>query len=210
VALRAPVDWEPLRVFAPDQAPEALQAVALLVDQLKVALPPLVSELGVAVKLTVGEGALTETVADCAADPPGPVQVSVYVEVSVRAPVDWVPFTALAPDQAPDAAQPVAFAEDQVSVALPPLATALGPTLRLTVGVGDLTETVVDWVALPPGPLHVSVYVVLASTAPVSSMPCVARLPDQPPEAVHAVELVDDHVRVVLPPLEIVLGFALI
>jgi hypothetical protein len=63
--------------IAPDQAPEALQAVAFVDDQLKMALLPLVSELGVARKLTVGAGALTETVADWAAEPPGPVQVSV-------------------------------------------------------------------------------------------------------------------------------------
>jgi hypothetical protein len=196
--------------IAPDQAPEALQAVALVEDQLKVALLPLVSELGAACKLTVGAGALTETVADCAADPPGPVQVSVYVEEAVRVPVDCEPFTALVPDQAPEAVQAVAFAEDQLSIALAPLAIALGPTLKLTVGVGDLTETVVDCVALPPGPLQVKVYVVLASTAPVDSVPRVALLPDQPPEAVHAVELVDDQAMAVLPPWEIVLGFVLI
>jgi hypothetical protein len=62
--------------IAPDQAPEALQVVALAEDQLNVALLPLVSELGLALKLTVGAGALTETVADWAADPLGPVQVS--------------------------------------------------------------------------------------------------------------------------------------
>lgn len=77
MALRAPVDWEPLVGIAPDQAPEALQAVVLVDDQLKVALLPLVSELGLALKLTIGAGALTETVADCAAEPPGPVQVRV-------------------------------------------------------------------------------------------------------------------------------------
>jgi hypothetical protein len=77
VALRAPVDREPLTGIGPDQAPEAVQAVALVEDQLRVALLPLVSELGAAPRLTVGAGALTETVADCAADPPGPVQVSV-------------------------------------------------------------------------------------------------------------------------------------
>lgn len=77
MALRAPVDWEPLIGTAPDQAPEALQEVALVEDQLKVALPPLVSELGLARKAIVGAAALTETVADCAAEPPGPVQVSV-------------------------------------------------------------------------------------------------------------------------------------
>jgi hypothetical protein len=132
------------------------------------------------------------------------------VEEAVRSPVDCEPFTALVPDQAPEAVQAVAFAEDQLSVALPPLAIALGPTLRLTVGIGDLTETVVDCVALPPGPLQVKVYVVLASTAPVDIVPLTALLPDQPPEAVHAVELVDDQVMVVLLPWETVLGFALI
>jgi hypothetical protein len=79
------------------------------------------------------------------------------VEVAVSAPVDCEPLTALLPDQAPEAVQAVALAEDQLRVALPPLAIALGPTLKLTVGVGALTETVVDCVALPPGPLQVKV-----------------------------------------------------
>jgi hypothetical protein len=50
----------------------------------------------------------------------------------------------LLPDQAPEAAHEVALAEDQVSVEVPPLLTALGPTLRLTVGVAAFTETVTD------------------------------------------------------------------
>jgi len=58
--------------------------------------------------------------------------------------VDCEPLTCRAPDQAPEAEQEVALADDQVKVALRPLVIALGPTLRLTVGVGDLTETVVD------------------------------------------------------------------
>jgi hypothetical protein len=70
-------------------------------------------------------------------------------------PVDCEPLVPLAPDQAPEALQDVAFAEVQFKVALPPLATALGPTLRLTVGAGVLTDTVADWAALPPGPLQV-------------------------------------------------------
>jgi len=51
----------------------------LAVDQLKVELPPLAMELGLADRLTVGEGAteVTETVADWVALPPEPVQVSV-------------------------------------------------------------------------------------------------------------------------------------
>jgi hypothetical protein len=74
----------------------------------------------------------------------------------VSAPVDCVPLTAFAPDQAPEAAQEVEFVADQVSVALLPLFTALGPTLRLTVGAEDLTDTVADCAALPPLPVQVN------------------------------------------------------
>jgi len=65
----------------------------------------------------------------------------------------------LVPDQAPEAVQLAAFVADQLSVELPPLWTALGPTLRLTAGapVEAATVTVVDWVAVPPVPLHVTV-----------------------------------------------------
>jgi hypothetical protein len=63
----------------------------------------------------------------------------------------------LAPDQAPEATQEVAFVADQLSVALLPLLTALGPTLSVTVGADALTETVADCAALPPLPVHVSV-----------------------------------------------------
>lgn len=68
--------------------------------------------------------------------------------------MDCEPLRALTPDQAPEAEHEVALVEDQVSVALPPLVTALGPTLRVTVGIGDLTETVAVWIALPPGPVQ--------------------------------------------------------
>ncbi len=71
--------------------------------------------------------------------------------------MDCEPLSALVPDQAPEAVQLVALAAVQFNVALPPLVMALGPTLRLTVGVGDLIETVVDWTAVPPGPEQVSV-----------------------------------------------------
>ena len=62
--------------MVPDQAPEAVQAVAFVVDQFKVAAPPLVMVLGEALRVTVGAADRIETVADCAALPPGPVQVS--------------------------------------------------------------------------------------------------------------------------------------
>ena len=62
----------------PVQPPEAVQAVALLDDQVKVELLPLAMVLGLALMLTVALGVLlTVTVADCAALPPVPVQFSV-------------------------------------------------------------------------------------------------------------------------------------
>jgi hypothetical protein len=53
-----------------------VQAVAWLDDHVSVAAEPLLTVLGEAAKLTVGTGALTETVVDCVALPPVPVQVS--------------------------------------------------------------------------------------------------------------------------------------
>jgi hypothetical protein len=48
--------------------------------------------------------------------------------------------------------------EDQVRVAPAPLGTVLGLALNVTVAVGfGLTVTVVDWTALPPAPVQVSV-----------------------------------------------------
>jgi hypothetical protein len=78
LAVSAPVDCEPLvAVFAPDQAPEAIQDVALFADQVIMALLPLATVLGLAARLTVGAGVVTETVADWAALPPLPVQLRV-------------------------------------------------------------------------------------------------------------------------------------
>jgi hypothetical protein len=53
-----------------------VQEVVLVVDQTSLVLAPASTVLGWAIKLTVGAGAVTETVADCAAVPPGPLQVS--------------------------------------------------------------------------------------------------------------------------------------
>jgi hypothetical protein len=63
--------------LVPDQAPEAVQAVAFVDVHERVDAAPLFTVLGLAEKLTVGAGVLTETVVDCVALPPVPVQVSV-------------------------------------------------------------------------------------------------------------------------------------
>ena len=70
------MDCEPLMALVPDQPPAAVQAVALLEDQVKTALPPLAIVLGLAVRATVGAGGVTDTIVDCVALPPVPVQVS--------------------------------------------------------------------------------------------------------------------------------------
>jgi len=64
LAVNAPVDCEPLAGFVPDQPPEAEQEVALAADHVSREFPPLVTELGAALKATLGAGAFTETVAD--------------------------------------------------------------------------------------------------------------------------------------------------
>lgn len=71
----APVVCEPLFASVPDQAPVPVQAVAFVADQLSVELLPLTTLLGLAVKVTVGAGAVTVTVVDCEALPPVPVHV---------------------------------------------------------------------------------------------------------------------------------------
>jgi hypothetical protein len=76
LAVSAPVVCEPLAALVPDQAPEAVQEVALLADQVRAELLPLTTLLGLAVKVTVGAGEVTETVVDCDALPPLPVHVS--------------------------------------------------------------------------------------------------------------------------------------
>jgi hypothetical protein len=54
----------PLTALAPDQAPVAVHEVALVEDQVSLEPLPLATVLGLAVRLTVGAGAVTETVTD--------------------------------------------------------------------------------------------------------------------------------------------------
>lgn len=75
-ALKATVVYEPRVGFVPVQPFEAVQAVALVEDQVSVDDAPLLTVLGLAFMVTAGLGVLTVTVADWAALPPGPVHVS--------------------------------------------------------------------------------------------------------------------------------------
>jgi len=155
--VRAPVLVLPLVALLPDQPPEAVQVVALVEDQVNVELPPLATLVGLALKETVGAGAVTETVADCDAEPPAPLHVRVNVVAVVSAGVVWVPLVPSAPLQPPDAVQEVALVETQVKVEVAPLATVLGLAVSVTAGAGVATVTIADCDALPPLPLQVSI-----------------------------------------------------
>lgn len=78
------------------------------------------------------------------------------MEVAVRGPVLALPFKGCAPLHAPLAVQPVALLLLQLSVLLDPLLMLAGVAVRLTAG-GGTTVTVAVWLALPPGPVQVSV-----------------------------------------------------
>ena len=132
--------------------------MALVEVQVRVEALPLLTLVGLALSDTVGAGgAETVTVADCDAEPPAPVQVRVYFVVAVRAGVVCDPAVASAPLQPPEAAQELALVDDQVSAAVAPLLTVAGFAVRVTVGAGEVTDTVADCAALPPLPLQVSV-----------------------------------------------------
>jgi len=73
----------------------------LLLLQVSVAVPPGLTVLGVAWMLTVGTGRVTEMVADCVADPPGPLQVSSNSVLRLSSPVDDEPLVDTAPLQPP-------------------------------------------------------------------------------------------------------------
>jgi hypothetical protein len=104
----------------------------------------------------------------------------------------------------------VALVDDQLILELLPLFTVLGLAPMFTVAVGfALTVTVVDWVALPPLPVHVSANVALAESAPVGCEPPTGLAPDHPPDAVQEVAFVADQASVELLPLMSELGLAL-
>jgi hypothetical protein len=131
--------------------------VAFVALHVNVVLPPLVTLLLAAFNVTVGALFATDTVVDCAADPPVPVQVSVYLVVAESAAVLAEPLMASVPLHPPDAVHEVALVDDQVSVDLLPALTVVGLALTVTVGAGAVVVTVTDCEALPPLPVQVSV-----------------------------------------------------
>jgi hypothetical protein len=137
-------------------------------DQLKVELPPLLTLVGLALKAIVGIGeAVVVTVADCAAVPPPPVQVRVYLVVAVSAGVALVPVIGCVPLQPPEAVHEVAFVELQLSVAVFPLTIVAGLAVRVIDGAGLVIDTDADWEEVPPAPVQLRPKVAFAVSAPV-------------------------------------------
>jgi hypothetical protein len=208
------VAWScvPLVARDPDHPPEAVQAVASVVDQVRVVAAPLATLRGLAVRVTTGGAAACAiaTLADAAAVlPPTPLQLSVKLVPVVRPVTVSVPFGPRAPLQPPEAVQAEAevLVDDQDSVVLPPLMTVVGFADSMTVGASP-TVTLAVPAAVPPGLVHVSVNADAAVSAVITSLPIVGRAPDQLPEATQLAALVVDHINVVDPPLAIVVGEA--
>lgn len=161
VLVKATVVSVPVRVLLPDQPPDAVHELALVLDHVSKDVLPLITLVGLAVKDTVGAGTLplTVTVADCVAVPPVPVQLNVKVLVLLSAALVCAPDVPLVPVHAPDAVHELAFVDDQFNIDVLPLVTLAGLAESVSVGaaVGAATLTVSDWLALPPAPVHVNV-----------------------------------------------------
>ena len=118
------------------------------------------------------------------------------------------PLSASLPVHAPEAVQVAALLLAQVRVDALPAVTELGAALKEMTGVAEATVTVVAWLAVPSIPEQVSTNSVFDASAPTVKEPLVASRPPQPPDAVHVVASVEDHVRVVVPPAATVVGSA--
>ena len=141
----------PLLACAPLQLLLAVQLVALLDDQLSVALCPSVIEFGVTEMFTVGGGACTVTVTDALAEPLVPVQLNVKVVVPVAIGVTTcVPLVASLPLQAPPAVQAVSSVEDQVRVEDCPSVMVVGLAVSVTPGAARAAVKIAPTRLLPP------------------------------------------------------------
>lgn len=176
----------------------ATPTLSLAVPETTTALPETVAPLAGAVSETVGGvvsvgcGA-TETVADCDALPPLPVQVAVYVVFAVSEGVTKLPEV---PEEPLVTVHEVLLVLDQAITDVPPYAIEDGDAVMVTLGDGSAeTVTVVLCSALPPAPVHVSVYVVFA-VGETDCVPEVALEPVHPPRAVQLVLFVVLHERV--------------
>lgn len=101
------------------QAPDALQLMAFVVDQVRLEDSPLATVVGLATNISVGAGVVfTVTVAERVTLPPSPEHISEKTLVLTNGPVDWFPEVVLGPGHAPgpEAVQLLAFVANQLRV----------------------------------------------------------------------------------------------
>lgn len=104
----------------PDQLPEAVQLVAVVLLQSNVVEPSITTLFGFADRVTVGSGgAPTETFTVSLSSPLIPVQVSKKVLSAVSELIISEPVVLLLPDQSPEAIQLSTSLVDQSTVMLP-------------------------------------------------------------------------------------------
>ena len=138
LAVSAPVLCEPLVALVPDQPPDAVHDVAFVADQVSVLEPPLVTVVGLAVKVVTGAlgggAAPTCTLADPFVVPPRPAQLKVYVCDVCNGPSDCEPLVACRPFQPPEALHFSAALDDHDSTVDPPADTLVGLTAIEMIG----------------------------------------------------------------------------
>lgn len=187
----------------------AVQEFAFWVIQLSVELPPAAIVVGFALSAICGNGSVTVTDALALAVPPAPVQDSVKLVLATSAAETSLPLVALVPVQPPLAVQVVAFVDIHVRLVDDPVVTDGGVAVNVTVGntgAVTVTDTLAD--PEPPVPEHVRVKLALAVSAAEFSVPLVALLPVQPPDAVHDVALLLLQVSAAVEPETTLVGLA--
>ena len=113
----------------------------------------------------------------------------------------WLPLVLFVPLQPPEAVHDVALAELHVSEEAAPLAIEVGFAASVTAGVPGTVTVAVAILLVPPAPVHVNEYAVVAVRAPVLWLPLVASAPLQPPEAAHDVAADELQISVEAVPL---------
>lgn len=110
------------------------------------------------------------------------------------------------PVQPLEPAHDVALLEFHVSVDVPPGTTTEGYTVN--VAVGTILTSAVAGELKPPGPVQVSEYDVAVFNPAVAWLPLTPTEPLQPPDAIHAVALLEVHVNVAALPAATAVGNA--
>ena len=112
--------WEPDVALLPDQPPEAVQLVALVLFQLSVVELFITTLPGFADRETVGDTAAATVILTVSLiSPLAPVQVNTKLLSVVSKLMVSVPVASLLPDQSPEAMQLPTALEDQFNTILP-------------------------------------------------------------------------------------------